>query len=1245
MRKSISQQFKQLWLDPKQQQNQDNSEELLNLMADKWATMDVFTNTDKRAEVVSLSKNRTSLERNEKISFPANVDEDSIIYDIIKNPSTDKKEILIRQQLFSFLLSNNFDIGKMRELKNNSDKFRWTLKYLWGVDRDERKQAERERRKAKRRITILKEDGKLISENIAKVKKLQKQKEKISREDYMKYIGYNSDLLSLLNLKKKLQKIDIFIKELLSVDNSIIQDLAIQLQTIYTEIHFPSVEYFIDLYLNNKEDDIDKLFTQAENIYNILCQLWALFVIARKIEEDNYTKVTIDESQPISFKQAWQFQRKKIIEERDKPDRLQVLNDSMDDVYCNTLVGDIMSGKSFQWELNQQLHICAQAIGYAPASQANVHIFHRFISIDRALTDSGKGLSAFGEDITNILEGIDLSTKSGKTFLFLDEWGSTTSPEDQALLLKALLTYMQGKDIKIILATHNEEFVKYIQDNSDFQVYHLKTELNKDGTVDFQHTLARWVGKAHILEAAQTLGLPKNIHDIATRYMKNDIVRADIPQINIPKLRKYTPEEREEMKKESKGFMTLMPYGDEIKIHYKETHNWRTDTTKKIPVLKYRYSLDHYDVEDNERGRKWAYKPEEKPDYDELMTIVSEDNEMARFHPNWLKIRGNQGEIWRFIRDTASKKPEEIFETQKLFEELMKADTDKLRINMVELGSFLFYISNSMYTIRDNVEDFNIYLLVGVYSEVERQSLSDRNFMRAFNIFLAVLKLNNILLWDEADDFLASQLELLEKIKEIDKNVNKLNEELHTIYIKMRDIKQEWKEKEKKGGETQSEIDERTNKLAELEKKDKLLSAKKQKMVADMMKLIDRKTDKEKDDYRDIMDIVYKETAKKLYDHTSEIIKPVNLFEIDINVLKQLLDEVEDSILKYDFLFDDSIRFVCAMRSFLSKKSNFSIFTNKLRKIDSIYTHQFANYLDNILSIMFWDIKNGNDILQLIENSYIENIWKEGISKSRIGLPFWMNSLEKFRKELFNFQTLTYIADMIKENNLCKVDFNESGEIFMEKPYNPNEKEEDQVKNNFYFGKNNRAVIKTGANMSGKTKSLKQTIWPIVFAQSIWYAPAKSMSCPLVSQLLWIDRIKARQNLNLSAGGTEVIVRKEIFEKIWQNNGLKVWFFDEMWSTIPPSYQTPMTYATVLELIQRWLYIDISHHNHQFIEDFVKNHPEIAEAVHFKTNIQEDGTVTFDYLLEKGHTKSQALLVAKTLGMLQEVLDIADEIG
>gem|GEM_PF-3017044 len=93
--------------------------------------MKVFTNTDSQAEVISLSKNRTSLERDEKINFHANGDEDTILRKIIANPSTNKEEILIRQQLFSFLLSDSFDLEKMRELKNDSDGFRWVLEYLW----------------------------------------------------------------------------------------------------------------------------------------------------------------------------------------------------------------------------------------------------------------------------------------------------------------------------------------------------------------------------------------------------------------------------------------------------------------------------------------------------------------------------------------------------------------------------------------------------------------------------------------------------------------------------------------------------------------------------------------------------------------------------------------------------------------------------------------------------------------------------------------------------------------------------------------------------------------------------------------------------------------------------------------------------------------------------------------------------------------------------------------------------------
>gem|GEM_PF-3293264 len=270
-----------------------------------------------------------------------------------------------------------------------------------------------------------------------------------------------------------------------------------------------------------------------------------------------------------------------------------------------------------------------------------------------------------------------------------------------------------------------------------------------------------------------------------------------------------------------------------------------------------------------------------------------------------------------------------------------------------------------------------------------------------------------------------------------------------------------------------------------MKKEEEVLFAKKQKLIAEILELVDYKADDKKDAMRDIMDVVYKEMSKKLYEYTKAKAKPANLFEIDMNILKEFLEEEKESILGYDFLFDDSIRFVCAMHALLKEESNLTNFTTKLREVDSIYTHQFANYFDNILSIILPNIKSGEDVMKLIEKSYNENVGIKDYERSKIDLNFGMNSLEKIRKDLFSFHTILDISEMIKENNLCKVDFNETGEIVMEKPYNPNEKPEDQVKNNFHFGKNNRAVIKTGANMSGKTKSLKQSIWPIAFANSI----------------------------------------------------------------------------------------------------------------------------------------------------------------
>ncbi len=1164
----------------------------------EWETMDIFTNSKNSAEIISLSENKTSLPYDKRVSFGWNDDEQVIINKILRNPSNSLSEIEARQRVLDELLSDRVNLEKLSEWKGESKSFWEALIYLWWYDRNEKEQAEREKRKSRKRIQVLKEENKKFTlENFIKIDD-RLSKWLLNGEDFDEIIGRSHEILNLIGLKKDLTDINKFITLLKTISNPVIQDLAIKLETEYKQINFPSVSYFVQLYLDWKNDEINKLFTQTDSIYKILNQIWALISIASKIKEDSYTKVSFDETKPMQFKQAWQFERCKEKKWKNGDITIQKLNNSMDNALCNVLVWDIMSGKSFQWELNKQLHICAQSIWYAPANEVNIHIFDRFVSIDRALTDSWKWLSAFGEDITNINKLLELNSKWWKTFLFMDEWGSTTSPEDQAVLLKSILLYMTNKDIKVVLATHNEEFVKYIQDHEEFSTYHLEDRLNEDGTITFLYELKKWIWEHHILEAARTLWLPESICHTAEEYVKWNILTASIPEMKYRDVIKYTPEERERLKKERESFMSLMPYQDEIRIFYKkEARNLnRPFEITEFPVLKWRYSLDEDDKEERRNNWRWWedkwYQNEEKPEYNQILSVISSDNEFRWAHFPGLKMVRHK-EVWKFITQSPIRSSQDIFEIQKMWEELDSLWTEKLEQERIKLQNFLWHINSSLYTIRDYSENFNTKMFEEIYKEFIWDSFSWRNFVHTFRLFVLSIKISLDLSWEENNDFLTEQLtqfDLLIQFKQkIGELENKIEQEKKDwVYEKLK--KKEFKIKQ---NENEKEYDQIIESCAQIAWFD--LTGKKWIEIGQ------------------IITFWCKQIWQRLYDHFKGTLKPHNLFDIDLQIVKRLMDEEKEALSKHDWIFENSIRFICWLYNVVWQEVDIYSLTRELKKYDSIHLHQISHYWENILKTTLSDISNWSDIFELLKESYNSN--KEPIKRSEIKQAV---NFEKLIQDMFNLVTLVDISKMIKENSLCKVDFNETGSIVLDEPYNPNKKQE--VKNRFYFWEDQRVVIKTGANMSGKTQSLKHTVWPLVFANAIGYAPAKTMTTPLIDKIYWVDRIKARQDLNLSSWGTEVIVLKEILEQISKSNWMNIGFFDEMWSTVPPSYQTALTYATVREFMQKWVYIDISHHNHDFIKKLTENHPEIVEPVHFKTNVMPDWTVSFDYKQERWHT-------------------------
>ncbi|HBA44789.1 TPA: hypothetical protein DEG21_04755 [Patescibacteria group bacterium] len=85
--------------------------------------MEIFTQPKNPAEIISLSKNKTSLDYKERNSFRCNEREDAIISSILKNPSKDLSEIVARQRVFDELLSSRVDLEKLIKLKRESERF------------------------------------------------------------------------------------------------------------------------------------------------------------------------------------------------------------------------------------------------------------------------------------------------------------------------------------------------------------------------------------------------------------------------------------------------------------------------------------------------------------------------------------------------------------------------------------------------------------------------------------------------------------------------------------------------------------------------------------------------------------------------------------------------------------------------------------------------------------------------------------------------------------------------------------------------------------------------------------------------------------------------------------------------------------------------------------------------------------------------------------------------------------------
>ncbi|MDD4530888.1 MAG: hypothetical protein PHO80_05070, partial [Candidatus Gracilibacteria bacterium] len=1019
--------------------------------------------------------------------------------------------------------------------------------------------------------------------------------------------------------------------------------LGIDLEEERKKIDINSIQDLINLV---KEGD-KVLFKRTEDIKkieNLIEKLGVLVMFAHLVEEDNFTKVIYDTNNPQQYERGWNIlYKKKSSGTRDKETKEQKVNNSCADLPCSLLTGSNMGGKTYYLRSSLYIQLCAQSFGYVPAKgDVNMHIYDGIVYLDRASTDSANNLSAFGSEIKLWKEALKVvEKKKGRVFIFTDEAFSTTSPEDQSKLLKAITLYLNGQNARILMATHSEEFIEYGELQKQIGVYHFGTGIGDNGDITFTHKLKEGKDNSHALEVARRMELGNNIVETAEVYFADqNVSKVSSEKREYPEILEYDEHTREKLKGLKSSFLAFSPRSNELIFRQEEQK--RRNSTKIIKYLDWRFEPEEGGRYSGSYSREEKKYEERKP-VDTIFSAFSKDRDLIYYGArDLLNSMGKHINFDSILNDTIkmmffsnySPSSEDIKERQKLMEQIMNAD--KFQYYNSLFGSVNHFLWLSRF---DNFDEkyfleFNKSILEKAYkNDLKRSNFySNKEVLPVFlEVYIRILSLSQKL--GDDSKIIGKALEKLTNLKEI-------FEEVNGIYITLENDHNQDREFSKNNLELSQE--EKEGILTERRNKGiKILNE-----IREVIKSVAENYNISVGEF-DSIGVVVRKAIILIHEEIFDQIKPFSIFDVNHDIVNEELKPIERFLNTddYNFYGDNSVHGTIVMLSLIDGNNYLETLINELRSFDSVYFHSIANYLEEIFEYYTEGINTGQDILANIKN-YMDDV--NSNNRYGTGLSSYGNresnadfeTESMISKEVLKIFTIFCIAHAMKNQGYAKVDFNSKGDLTFTNLWNMNQPKKEQIPNTTSFGDDNKIQLITGTNMSGKTHYMKSLIFAILSAHATGYAPAEAATMPIFDKVLYIDRVDYSVDRTLSSFGNEIEYWKKLIGNIEKGQNVFI-CVDEAFSTTSPKYQSALTYAIAEYILAKGQYLAIASHNHDFIEVFANTNDGNIETFHFKTHVDDEGKISFDYNLEKGHEKSNAIMVADKLGFPDEILELA----
>lgn len=846
---------------------------------------------------------------------------EDVMMSLINNPLSRKEDILKRQRAVELLIEKGLEkISSLQRIAENIHQWAGTYKYFLEYNEEDSVRMFHAGKDSKVRLTQFIEEGLInkttVMEDIKKAREAQDPRRDFDeREDEATKRNKILRSLSAINdYKGMARELADSIKEIAGKDGFVLNGLAEDLQNKINITKAPDLIRFIELFEKRDGGTINELLANLKSLTESVNNISAFLTFSSLAINDEYTKANFDETKPAGYKKGWLFtERKKARKSyfREEEEKDQVLNDGPSDIPVAVLTGSNMSGKSHYLKQNFFIQLLGQSFGYVPAESANLHIYSHIAYLDRPSTDSYNDLSAFGKEIENWKPVVKQT--SNKSIIFVDEGYSTTSPEGQAQFLKATGRFIKDKSAHLMIATHNEEFIKALDNDKESKLYHFGININGD-QIEFLHKLREGSSDSRALEVAQALGLPKNIINRAKEFLDgNSRPVTPNPERKAPLIIRYTEKEREELKKKTGDFLGVFPAGNALDIKGDGRMTWRYKNSEQSgnpeslpePIFK-RFSKD--------RDFFSSFSPMAGADYGEIKN--------SRY------LKG----IRELLIKGLSNDPKEILERQKMFKELVSSPKLRESINkdLSGIGDLMYAFENINKVELDgfNLQFLNSFVLNGDYEVYFKEELE---------MFLGILEMNLKLTGLSYKD-----IQITEEIQSI-QAILALYEEYDAL-LKEDDYSKERTKARQKA----------------------------MKKIPEKLDAITGEKNKRKYGYHSIINFAkhLKPIAEKINKKAQKNIPKISLFDKEKwPIIREEIEKIYPLVEKglergMGLVYNDHSIGMYYMRSLLKEENYSQKLIEDLKSADSVHLHQFGNYFEKFLKKSFGEFPTGTSYLE-----------------------------------------------------------------------------------------------------------------------------------------------------------------------------------------------------------------------------------------------------------------------------------------